>query len=215
MAHKPIFFFTLQVIVQNIAGVEIWFSLMLMLFVVLLHKTHVHSCIVQLILSNVSFTSFNTFFTTLWNDYYWYQIWVTIKRSCLAHLNWELKWAFLIACHLYICKCFTFLSSPIEPMGQFKKIIWHKVFLGWRNFKFFTMKNHYDILCEKGIIATEWKCMITLKIFCRNKGNSTKFVKEYLHIKAIQLCSNERQSPFPRGENSDTGTMKMHWQPFS
>ena len=72
----------------------------------------------------------------------------------LAHLNWKLKWASLIACSLR--RLFTFSSSsPEEHLANFNQT-WHKVFLDegdsylfkWRATPFYWEKIMKNILMK-------------------------------------------------------------------
>ena len=44
--------------------------------------------------------------------------WSCNEHAFLAHIGWELKWAYLIANHLSVRTLFTCLSSSPEPVGQ-------------------------------------------------------------------------------------------------
>ena len=60
---------------------------------------------------------------------YW---WNALLGYFLAHLRWMLKWAFLITCHLSVCKLFTFSFSSPEPLNQFQPNLTQSIHGWWK-----------------------------------------------------------------------------------
>ena len=75
----------------------------------------------------------------------------------LAHWSWKLNHLLSVIClslclsvHWSVWKLFTFLTSSLEPLGQFQPNLAQRI-LGWRGFKFIQMKGH--TLLQGEIIA--------------------------------------------------------------
>ena len=150
----------------------------------------------------------------------------------LAHLSQRLKWAFLIT----ICP----LSVVVVVVAVVNFSHFHILLKNhWANFSKhgtkYPWKKGIQVCSNEGYRSfprednnnTAKNTLTNFKIFFSRTTVpiSTKFSRNHLWVKGIQICSKEGPSPFPRGDNYEIAKIQLrilknlllqnHWGNFN
>ena len=139
----------------------------------------------------------------------------SLMHSFWAHLNWKLKWAFLIKCGpVSVCPSVNFPQFHLllqKHSANFNQT-YHKASLGDgiqvssnEGKRSFSRGDTYNYEIAK----INWRYLKIL-FFRITESISTKLGTKHHWVLGIQVCSNERPCPIPRGDNYEIA--KTHWR---